>query len=244
LQVEYGMQAVQRGSSFLIALVANDEYAILITESSKTEAGSSKVHRITSGVFMVTAGLSGDARALAASVRSYSLQHQLNYGELPTVKQVARHVASVQHALTRTGGARPLGCTAAIVGIDPIEGRMKLYQTDPGGILEECVCSVAGKDQSLILEGLRRMSDDVWKESREGSDDTTEKSRLTGSVSAILRAFSSAYNKLEDDKTLDVWVMRSSSARRGGVHMTCFRDAQLSQSESVLEAMASHLEIV
>lgn len=242
--MEYGMQAAQRGSSFLVALVANDEYAVLVTESSKTEAGSSKVHRISSGVFMVTAGLSGDARALASSVRTYSLQHQLSYGELPTVKQVARHVASVQHALTRAGGARPLGCTAAIVGIDPIEGRMKLYQTDPGGILEECVCSVAGKGQSLILEGLRRRSDDVWNDMREGSHDTTDKARLIGSVSAILQAFSSADNKSADDKTLDVWIMRPSSARRGGIHMTCFRDAQPTRSDSMLEAMASHLQLV
>jgi 20S proteasome alpha/beta subunit len=245
LQVEYGMQAAQRGSSFLVALVENDEYAVLITESSKTDATTSyKVHRITSGVFMVTTGLSGDARALASAVRSNSLQHQLTYGELPTVKQVARHVASLQHALTKAGGARPLGCTAAIVGIDPVEGRMKLYQTDPGGILEECICSVGGKSQSLTLDSLRRRSDDVWKESPEGSDDTVDKSRLIGSVSALLQAFSFADNKAADDKTFDVWVMRPSSTRRGGIHMTCFREAQLSHPESVLDAMASHLQLV
>ena len=61
--------------------------------------------------------------------------------------------ASLQHELTRTPGARPLGCTAILAGVDNLTG-LKLFQTDSGGILEECFYCAAGKGQEKAMSSL------------------------------------------------------------------------------------------
>lgn len=95
LQVEYGMEAANRGEA-VVAVWTEAKIYVFVRNSS-----SQKVHRLDENIFLFSAGLSGDARALASSLRSSSQQHRLSYGEAPTVEQAARHAASLQHQLTR-----------------------------------------------------------------------------------------------------------------------------------------------
>jgi hypothetical protein len=102
-QVEYGMEAANRGDSVVAALI-NETSAIVAVLR-----GSDKVHRVDSHVLLVTAGLAGDGRALAASLRSSCQRHVPSYGEPPTVHEVA-HMASASAArVDENGGGETLG---------------------------------------------------------------------------------------------------------------------------------------
>jgi 20S proteasome alpha/beta subunit len=230
------MEAARRGGSFVAALIEDDQCAVIIAEATMSassasastlpsvSAGCNKVHRIAPNVFMVSAGLSGDARAIASTARAFCQQHQLNLGEAPTVEQVARHVANFQHELTRTGGARPLGCTAVVVGMDPVDECFKLYQTDPGGILEECICSIGGKDRLSVMKELKTRAGEIWKEERATPERNDEGSTLSAvrSISKILQSFSAATTESELAMPINVWIVRASKLRRGGIRAVCF----------------------
>lgn len=138
---------------------------------------SDKVHRIDDHAILVTSGLSGDSRALALSAREGCQRLRLSCGESPTLSEIAKHVGSTQHALTRIGGARPFGVTAAVIGVDPIPhpnmngatadsddaillGTPSLYRTDPGGTLDRCDYCAAGKGTEGALKALENIMND------------------------------------------------------------------------------------
>mmetsp|Transcript_33320 Transcript_33320/g.73037 ORF Transcript_33320/g.73037 Transcript_33320/m.73037 type:complete len:367 (-) Transcript_33320:154-1254(-) len=138
---------------------------------------SDKVHRIDDHAILVTSGLSGDSRALASSAREGCQRLRLSYGESPTLEEIAKHVGSTQHMLTRIGGARPFGVTAAVIGVDPIPhrdmngasadsddeillGTPSLYRTDPGGTLDRCDYCAAGKGTEGALQALENIMND------------------------------------------------------------------------------------
>ena len=69
------------------------------------------------------------------------IRYRMQMGEPPSVGNVARYIADVQHGYTRTGGARPLGVTVLVAGVERRPGRAgsvaRLYQTEPAGTLTE-----------------------------------------------------------------------------------------------------------
>ena len=76
-QVEYGMEAARRGDS-VVAMKYNDTICIAVHSSDK-------VHRIDDHVIMVTAGLAGDGRMLASTVRLQCQQFRQATGEAPSI---------------------------------------------------------------------------------------------------------------------------------------------------------------
>lgn len=138
LQVEYGVEASLRGST-TVAVRTEEGICWVVPQSSLA-----KVHRLDDHLWLVTAGLSGDARILASSLRKHCQKHRLSYGEAARTKQIARVAGGLQHELTQRAGFRPLGCTAIVLGIDPSfddgksVGTPSMYQTDPGGVVQEC----------------------------------------------------------------------------------------------------------
>jgi 20S proteasome alpha/beta subunit len=177
-------------------------------------------------------------------VRSFCQQHRFSYGEPPTVERAARHAADLQHELTRTGGARPLGCTAVLVGLDPEPGggTLRLYQTDPGGILEECVGTVGGKDQRSLMNSLKARASEIWADedgdaSREGNPDAP--SSAMRSVSTIFQAFCEGTTAdSEPTSSVDVWLIRPSPGRRGGIRTVCFSGVPRADPRSLADAVA------
>lgn len=208
-QVEYGMEAANRGDSVVAALI-NETLAIVAVR------GSDKVHRVDSHVLLVTAGLAGDGRALAASLRSSCQRHVLSYGEPPTVHEVAHMAARVQHELTKTAGARPLGCTAIVIGVKATKGdtpgEVQIYQTDPGGVLEQCSYCVAGKRKTQILKSLVETFGEASDSSHGFAFDITSKtlSLLTDESD-------------DDDSSFkkDLWIVRAEYGKRGNMSLTC-----------------------
>ena len=207
LQVEYGMEAARRGS--LIAAARSKAGICLVIHNSSF----GKMHRIDHHIWLMTAGLSGDARFLATHLRKSCQQHRLNYGEAPTTEEVAKMAGDFQHYLTRAGGIRPLGCTGVVLGIDPVldEDRLgipRVFQTEPGGIVEACpVCCAIGKASDAVSKDLASLK----------LDDVT-----TLEQTALLMA-ECVLDKVDNPKTVDVWMIEPRSGNRGGMQATCYR---------------------
>lgn len=225
LQVEYGMEASRRGDTVAAAVSTSnnkdDENNIIDVVIAVESSSSSKVHRIDHHVILLTSGLVGDGRALAASLRGSCQQHRLSFVEAPTVPEVARLAAKLQHDLTRMGGARPLGCSAIIVGVDSVheQGVARLFQTEPGGTLEECVYCAAGKGREAAIISLRQASEDGQITQDRSSDDHLQR-MLQTVVSAALGDRDDG-DSSTGHKTVDGWIVRPDPTSRGGVSLTC-----------------------
>eukprot|EP00429_Kryptoperidinium_foliaceum_P058604 CAMPEP_0176079934 /NCGR_PEP_ID=MMETSP0120_2-20121206/39981_1 /TAXON_ID=160619 /ORGANISM="Kryptoperidinium foliaceum, Strain CCMP 1326" /LENGTH=276 /DNA_ID=CAMNT_0017413695 /DNA_START=141 /DNA_END=971 /DNA_ORIENTATION=- len=213
-QVEYGMEASRRGST-IAAAVTNYGICVVIQNSS-----FGKMHRIDDHIWLVSAGLSGDARFLANHLRTRCQQHRIDYGEEPSTKQVAEMAGQFQHYLTRSGGIRPLGCTALILGVDPVAegeskvGLPKLFQADPGGIVQACDSfTVAGRSCDAIAKDLSSTIPDSGKSMEMGGLAT--------------KMAQSVITKLDGSKSsLDVWVVEPRQGKRGRMCATCYQSIE------------------
>lgn len=202
---------------------------VLVSQPKERTTRSAKVHRLDDHLWLFTAGLSGDARALAAHLRANARQHKLSYGEPMTVEEVAKQSAAVQHELTRTGGARPLGCTAIILGIDPSHGKNvgppRLFRTDPGGGLEDCYFCCAGRDQDRLMSNLI---------------EKYEKIRVRTIPEVIRKLVGYMLHGQDKSKaSLDVWVLRPDNRKRAKTDVTCFTEVGGAES---LKTITSYLE--
>jgi 20S proteasome alpha/beta subunit len=231
LQVEYGLTATMRGES--ISAVLQDDGSILVLVSRPANNGiAPKVHRIDEHLWLFTAGLSGDSRFLASRLRSMCRKHRSFYGEPMTVEEAARDVSHVQHLLTRQAGYRPLGCTAIVVGMDFTSsnreaGMARIFRTDPGGILEDCLYCCAGKDQERHMITLRKTYDSIR------TCNTFDSAQL------LLSSFREDLLAAEQGPAgFDLWLFRPKGNRRGKAHTTCFLDIGSPES---LNAITTHL---
>lgn len=248
-QVEYGLEAARKGST-IVAAVLPQGVCWMVQEGSTSSNTPSfgKVHRLDHHMWLVTAGVSGDARTLAQQLRRYCQQHRLQYGETPTSKQVAEFAGSWQHQLTLSGGVRPLGCTALVIGLD--EGGSTtpmVYQTDPGGVVErvESFCA-AGKSKDAVAKPMASLLEELQgkantskpksstgnkQEASKTPGKTGKSSKKSTSVSLVHSDLVSAaaamaqtvLQKLDDPKKVDVWIMHANPQQRGGMESTCYR---------------------
>jgi len=146
-----------------------------------------------------------------------------------TVREAAERVAQVQHELTTTGGARPLGCTALVLGMDSDVGidntSPRLFRMDPGGTLEDCWYCCAGKDQDRSMAVLGEHYDDI---------------RTSDTVTAIQKLLSLrqqlAGHADESEISYDLWVIRPRAGRRGKSQVTCFMDVGSAGSLGIITA--------
>ena len=208
-QVEYGLEASRRGDP-VVAMSSNNVTCIAVRSPEK-------VHRLDAHVLLVTAGLMGDGRALASALRTACQRSRLATGEAPRPIEVARMAAKMQHDLTRMGGARPLGCTAILVGVD--NGVLRLYQTDPGGIMEEYHYCAAGKGRDKSMSSLQKLADELESDSRQ--DVAPDLIRISQQVSQV--ALDALDEKEADSAQVDVWILEADASCRGGINLKCIR---------------------
>lgn len=223
------MECTRRGLPVLCMTVSNVTFLVLLR--SKSESGTSRVHRVDHGVILVTTGLVGDGRALAQATRVACQRMRMDHGEVwsPTmVSDVAMEVAGIQHELTRTPGARPLGITATILGCNNCDDRdcMELFQSEPGGVLQNFTrrYCVAGRDQ----EKYRHVMENIWMATYSRIDDDKHDnvdmdSVLESMVNAVLKHENLDADK-ENDISMDIWTMTRDAERRGGVRIRCAKD--------------------
>lgn len=233
-QVEYGMEAARRGSTLAAAI--GEGICLVIHGSNSQSASFGKMHRIDHHIWLATSGLSGDARFLAHQLRTSCQNFRMENGEAPTTEQVARMAGDFQHYLTRTGGIRPLGCTALIMGIDldfdgdgeePV-GIAKIFQSDPGGIVEEVTSfCVAGKASDAIAKDLGSTLS-----SNDKKGDGSLSSMATKMVQSVLGKASGGEGA---GKMVDVWLIEPRSGNRGNMQATCFQNLDKDSASKLLE---------
>lgn len=210
-QVEYALWAAQRGAT--VVAVWHNHKIYIVTPHHESTIMSHKIHRIDHHLWLVTAGLSGDARFLASSLRQYCQQHRNTYGEPPTTKQAADQAALWQHQLTRTGGARVLGCTALVAGIDPDTEELHICSTATLASATDCWYAAVGKEVQEILQILE-------KEYSAGKD-----------VPELLREIMHSPSFDAPSKQWDVWVLEADSTHRGNLKTACLLNVSPSNSE-------------
>jgi 20S proteasome alpha/beta subunit len=294
-QVEYGLEASLRGSTVVAIQVrlqpppttteqeGNDNAnangkATTVAESSASSScivvciensSFGKMHRIDDHIWMLTAGLAGDARMLANQARRACQNHRLQYGEAPTTQQAARITADFYHQLTRMGGCRPLGCTSILMGVDiddATNNNAKLFRTDPGGGVEECLFCAAGNSQETMGKELMALvasfdgDGDNGNGHNTGEPDEKKESKSPGNhqrnwrsrrIARIATTLADKVVRLLDRNgktrkgknsqqgtTLDVWTIQPMKHRRGGMLATCYSDVR---KDNVNEILLQHL---
>lgn len=210
LQVEYGMEASQRGATAAVMKIPNteeheDETILIVVPSS---LDNTKMHRIDEHIWLIATGLSGDARFVMGDLRVFCQNHLRQLGERPTVQEVAQRAAHIQHLLTHLEGYRPLGVTCFLVGADPHYGSdsdekssggcLRIFQTDPGGIMEEYNYCAAGKGREAVLRGLSETYEKYYAKAANPQE----------LVKNLLKATIRDFDLKGDDATLDVFAIQ------------------------------------
>jgi 20S proteasome alpha/beta subunit len=218
-QVEYGMIAAERGSP--IAVLKCNQTLWVALESSQH-----KIHRIDHNKFLLTAGLSGDGRLLAQRLRSECQDHILNNGEVATLKETAQMAAGYFHSLTRIGGVRPMGCHAIVVGVEGNNNDnhdndliVRIYQSDPGGGMEECpLCTAAGRGKDKLNKELFKLTRDL--EAKDDDDTASVAQKLVQLFLQIQQQ--EGRGSKQGEPTIDLWRLAPKKGRRGNMLATVY----------------------
>jgi len=132
-QVEYAIETVRRGA---LALGINIKEGVIIAVDEKTKKlqrsiNPQKLFQIDYHIGAAAAGYIPDARVQVDNARFFSQSNKLVYDEPVEVETVAKHLADQCQQYTQYGGARPIGVSLVIGGVD--SNGSTLYLTDPSG---------------------------------------------------------------------------------------------------------------
>ena len=132
-QVEYAIETVRRGA-LAVGIKTKDGIVIAVDEKTKKLQISKipqKLFQIDYHIGAAAAGYIPDARVQIDNARFFSHSNKLVYAEPVEVETVAKHLADQCQQYTQYGGARPIGVSLIIGGID--SNGSVLYLTDPSG---------------------------------------------------------------------------------------------------------------
>jgi len=147
-QVEYAFETVKQGS-LAIGIKTKSGVVIAVEEKPRSLQISKtpqKMFQVDYHIGAAAAGYIPDARAQVDNARFFSQSNKLVYDEAVEVQTVAKHLADQCQQYTQYAGARPLGVSLIIGGVD-ISGS-SLYLTDPSGayVLYNAVAIGANSD--------------------------------------------------------------------------------------------------
>tara|TARA_Y100000590_G_scaffold76593_1_gene84722 strand:+ start:12552 stop:13289 length:738 start_codon:yes stop_codon:yes gene_type:complete len=132
-QVEYAIETVKRGA-LAIGIKTKEGVIIAVEEKPRRLQISTtpqKIFQVDYHVGAAAAGYIPDARAQVDNARFFSQSNKLVYDEPVEVQTVAKHLADQCQQYTQYAGARPLGVSLIIGGVD--SSGSSLYLTDPSG---------------------------------------------------------------------------------------------------------------
>eukprot|EP00934_Nitzschia_sp_Nitz4_P000342 Nitzschia sp. Nitz4//scaffold34_size148208//19616//20584//NITZ4_002959-RA/size148208-processed-gene-0.4-mRNA-1//1//CDS//3329548732//342//frame0 len=234
-QVDYGMEAAQRGSC-MAAMKLEGHLVLVMAHSS-----FGKLHRLDHGLWLATTGLSGDARRLAQYLRTTCQNHRLEFGEVPTPREIADQAGQYQHALTRSGGIRPLGCTGLVLGVEdfndddddddraaaaPRQRAFGLFRTEAGGLVLPCDMVAAGMGQVEVMKDLQTLRSTNQAKHREVQSDTlaAQSNRSLQQLSKWTANMVTSVLRHGKSTEVDVWVMEHCKGARGNIKTRCYQN--------------------
>ena len=127
------IETVRRGA-LAVGIKTKDGIVIAVDEKTKKLQISKipqKLFQIDYHIGAAAAGYIPDARVQIDNARFFSQSNKLVYDEPVEVETVAKHLADQCQQYTQYGGARPIGVSLIIGGID--SNGSVLYLTDPSG---------------------------------------------------------------------------------------------------------------
>lgn len=121
-------------------------------------AHNAKIHRLSPTHLLLTSGMRGDARTLAAAFRRVAASWtHVHYGEVATARELAQEMGRVRHGIGLQPGARVLGVMGMLIGLDDVDDadaptedvrpgvEVRMYRSLPGGTMDRCnVCCTGG----------------------------------------------------------------------------------------------------
>ncbi len=150
-QVEYAREAVARGTASVgvrtpdgVVLGAVRRVRSPLMERSSVE----KLHKADDHVGLASAGHVADARKLVDFARRRAQTEHLRYGDPVDVETLTKAVTDNIQEYTQTGGARPFGVALLVGGV--VDGRPRLFETDPSGTPYEWQATAVGGDRETI----------------------------------------------------------------------------------------------
>ncbi|GAV89605.1 LOW QUALITY PROTEIN: Proteasome domain-containing protein, partial [Cephalotus follicularis] len=105
-------------------------------------------------VALACAGLKADAHVLINKARIECQSHWLTIED--TVEYITRSIAGLQQKYTQSGGVRPFGLSALIVGFDPYTGISSPYQADPSRTFSARKANETRRNSSWMREFLEK----------------------------------------------------------------------------------------
>ena len=153
-QVEYAIETVKRGS---VAIGIKTKNGIVFAADEKPRKlqiveQPQKLFKIDQHVGIAAAGYIPDARNQVDDARFFSQSSKLVYDESVSVETVAKHIADQCQHYTQYAGARPIGVSLIIGGID--QNGNSLFLTDPSGTYVPYNAVAIGADSDKVTEFL------------------------------------------------------------------------------------------
>ena len=153
-QVEYAIETVKRGS-IALGIKTKDGIVFAADESPRKLqiiAEPQKLFKIDQHIGVAAAGYIPDARSQVDDARFFSQSNKIVYDESVTVETVAKHMADQCQQYTQYAGARPIGVSLIIGGID--QNGNSLFLTDPSGTYVPYNAVAIGADSDKVTEFL------------------------------------------------------------------------------------------
>jgi len=155
-QVEYAIETVKRGA-IALGIKTNDGIVFAADERPRKlqiVAEPQKLFKIDQHIGVAAAGYIPDARSQVDDARFFSQSNKIVYDESVTVETVAKHMADQCQQYTQYAGARPIGVSLIIGGID-VNGN-SLFLTDPSGTYIPYNAVAIGADSDKVTEFLTK----------------------------------------------------------------------------------------
>ena len=155
-QVEYAIETVKRGT-IALGIKTNDGIIFAADERPRKLQiieDPQKLFKIDQHVGIAAAGYIPDARNQVDDARFFSQSSKLVYDEPVAVETVAKHIADQCQHYTQYAGARPIGVSLIIGGVD--QNGNALFLTDPSGTYVPYDAVAIGADSDKVTEFLTK----------------------------------------------------------------------------------------
>ena len=155
-QVEYAIETVKRGA---IAIGIKTKYGVIFAADERPRKlqivdEPQKLFKVDQHIGIAAAGYIPDARSQVDDARFFSQSNKIVYDESVGVETVAKHIADQCQHYTQYAGARPLGVSLIIGGVD--ENETSLFLTDPSGTYIPYNAVAIGAGSDTVTEFLKK----------------------------------------------------------------------------------------